>query len=182
MTDIVCEVCGEPGRIFRVTPGYVTPGTEHLSGPNAMCDRHAAIRQREIWLHGHPKGYEFALREEKERIAELLERKAAGREGAGGKAKPFVSEREEAKLVDAAVQRLMGEAKRLDDANPNTRSPAWVGRDLEVEGWSRKVLIKALARAIEDGDLVIEEIRDERRNRKRAVRPAPTGVAVEIFA
>jgi hypothetical protein len=133
-----------------------------------------------MFWRSDPRGYEVAKWVVADLCAEIVIRDKARREGRDVR-KPANDPLEQAKLIDAAVQRLMSEAKRLPEANPNTRSPAWIGRDLEVEGWDRKLLTKALAQAIEDGDLVIEEVRDGKRNLKRTVRPAPTGVAVKIF-
>jgi hypothetical protein len=161
--------------LYEVTQGFVTPGTEHLAS-RVMCTRHLDIHQRELRWHSDPRGYEAA----KAAWAALVAEERNRRERPAVEDKRG-AQKDDPKLVDAAVQRLMGEVKRLEVANPDPRSPAWIGRDLEVEGWDRKLLRKALAQAVEDGDLVLEEYRDERRNLRRAVRPAPTGVAVKIF-
>jgi hypothetical protein len=161
--------------VYAVTEGFVTPGTEDLAARRALCPRHLDIRQRELFWHSHSRGYEAGKAEwEGARAEERNRREALTRECA--------TKREEPRLVDAAVQRLVGEARRLVDPHPKPRSPSWIGRDLEVEGWDRKMLVSALAKAVEDGDLIIEDYQDAARNQKRAVRPAPTGVVEDVFA
>jgi hypothetical protein len=176
--DTPCVYCYAPGRVYAVKPGYVVAGTEHLAKPTALCARCYFPHQQELFWHAHPRGRDFAKKEIEDLAAEVASQKRA-RSEASKPNKPFTRD---GRLVDAAVQRLMDEVRRLDDANPDPRSPGWIGRDLEVEGWDRKTLRAALAQAVSDGDLVVEEFRDEKRNRKRAVRPAPTGVAVDLFA
>jgi hypothetical protein len=174
-----CVYCHAPGRIYAVKEGYVVPGTEHLAKPTALCARCYHPHQQELFWHAHPRGRDFAKKEIEDLAAEVAERKQAQREAA--RPKP-ASSTPEPQLIEAAVQRLMGEAQRLADPHPKPRSPAWIGRDLEVEGWDRKLLVAALAQAVEDGDLVLDEQFDASRNMKRVVRPAPTGVAVDLFA
>jgi hypothetical protein len=173
--------CGAPGRIYAVKEGYIAKGTEHLAKPTAVCAQHYGPHQSEIFLHAHPKGYDFAKKELWDLCGDIVAQDRARREAAMPK-KPAVDAHKDAKIIAAAVQRLMGEAKRLKDPHPKPRSPAWLGRDLEVEGWERKTLVAALAQAVEDGDLVVEDVFDAARNPKRVVRPAPTGVAVNLFA
>jgi hypothetical protein len=140
-----------------------------------MCPRHLDIRQRELFWHSHPRGYEAGKAEWEGARAEERNRRET-------LAAACVVQRTEPRVIDAAVQRLVGEAQRLHDPHPKPRSPSWIGRDLEIEGWDRKLLVAALAKAVEDGDLVVEDHFDATRNLKRVVRPAPTGVVEDVFA
>jgi hypothetical protein len=176
--ELPCEKCGLPGRSYAIKEGHTVPGFEKISKPVVMCERHLRDHQREVFWHTRPGGYEVAVREWQEATAEVMRAIAKGE-----KAKPGIGVLQPVEdLVDAAVERLITEVGRLDDAHPDPRSPAWIGRDLEVEGWERKMLREALAQAIGKGYLRIEEFRDEKRNLKRAVRIAPTGVVEDVFA
>lgn len=161
--ELICEDCGAPGRrIIRYNEAMQRV-------PAGVVCMDCLVKRNRAEERAHP-GYDAALAEYRAKRAAATKAKT----GSSGEAALDPNQ------IDAAVQRLMQEVKRLEHPAPTPKSPRWIGRDLEREGWSRPMLVTAVAQALDDGDLVAGHFHDARGNRKDHLLPAPTGVAVRI--
>lgn len=160
--ELICEDCGAPGiRIIRYNEAMQRV-------PAGVVCRDCLVKRNRAEERAHP-GYDAALAEYRAKRASSTKAKTRPEDVAL-----------DPNQIDAAVQRLMQEVKRLEHPAPTPKSPRWIGRDLEREGWSRSMLVAAVAQALDDGDLVAGHFHDTRGNRKDQLLPAPTGVPVEI--
>ena len=148
---MVCDDCGTSTGV-RNYVNYTTKVRSKLCGPCCSIRNHPRNRIPEEWA---------AWQASRKKNAETF----------APEAKPLPAVLDP-NVIAAAAQRLVGEAARLEHPAPHPNSPLWVGRDLEVEGWERRVLVKAVQQAIDDGLLEMARYRDDWGNRKRELRAA----------
>lgn len=179
MAEVIpCKICGAPGRMYRTHPfPLAKAGFELLDEGGGLCVKHARVISFERMLHLHPKGYDYGKAAYLDAVRKYHDK---GKPPPAAVVADILGEAPKEDEIAAAVQRLMQTAREREDTAPTPRSPNWIGKELEEEGWSRRVLLAAIDRAKKDGDLVPGFYLDEWRHRKRALRPAPTGVPVEI--
>lgn len=163
-----CAECGAPGVVHSpriLLRDTVPEAPAVLDAKRPLCQRCVREVNLERTRWSHPRGYEVARQEERE-DRERLSAVAMAKERPRSAQPEPISEDQ----VDAVVPRLIAAAALREDAHPDFRSPNWIGKALEEEGWKRKVLNAGVEAAIARGFLEVVAYRDEWKNRKRALR------------